>query len=54
MLFSQVEGEAQSEQDALDTFFDAVGQGPSNAKVTKVDKQDRDVVEGETEFEIRK
>jgi hypothetical protein len=38
----------------LDTFFHAVGQGPPAAEVTNVEKHERDVVEDESEFEVRR
>jgi acylphosphatase len=49
----QVEGEAQGEEDAIAAFLKHVDKGPRHAHVVKLDKEDREVVEGETEFEIR-
>ncbi|KAH6682260.1 acylphosphatase [Plectosphaerella plurivora] len=51
---NKVEGEAQGEQDVLDRFFKDVDQGPRSAKVVKLDKEDRDVVDGEEAFEVRR
>ncbi|KAL6858371.1 Acylphosphatase-like domain-containing protein [Trichoderma novae-zelandiae] len=49
-----VEGEAQGSNDVMQKFFEAIGKGPSHANVTKVVKEDRDVVEGEGAFEVRR
>ncbi|KAH6606384.1 acylphosphatase [Trichoderma cornu-damae] len=49
-----VEGEAQGDDDVMQKFLEDVGQGPSHAKVTKVVKQDRDVVQGDGPFEVRR
>ncbi|KAG8165237.1 hypothetical protein KVR01_005512 [Diaporthe batatas] len=48
-----VEGEAQGNEDVLQTFLKDVDSGPAGAKVVKLEKEDRDVVEGETGFEVR-
>lgn len=50
----QVEGEAQGEEDAITAFLKDVDKGPSHAHVVKLEKQDRDVVEGEKDFEVRR
>ncbi|KAL7791019.1 Acylphosphatase [Trichoderma ceciliae] len=49
-----VEGEAQGDDDSMQRFFKDVGQGPSHARVTKVVKEERDVVEGDGSFEVRR
>lgn len=51
---TQVEGEAQGDDDIMERFFNDVGQGPSHAQVTKVVTKDRDVVEGDGRFEVRR
>jgi acylphosphatase len=38
----------------MQKFFDAIGKGPSHSNVTKVVKEDRDVVEGDSSFEVRR
>lgn len=53
-MHTQVEGEAQGDDDIMQKFFKDVGQGPGHAKVTKVVKEDRDVVEGDGTFEVRR
>ncbi|KAH8775522.1 Acylphosphatase-like domain-containing protein [Diaporthe sp. PMI_573] len=50
---NKVEGEAQGDDDVLQTFLKDVDTGPPGSKVVKLDKEDRDVVEGETGFEVR-
>ncbi|TFB06151.1 Acylphosphatase [Trichoderma ghanense] len=49
-----VEGEAQGSEDVMQKFFEAIGKGPSSADVTKVVKEARDVVEGESTFQVRR
>ncbi|KAH6626022.1 Acylphosphatase-like domain-containing protein [Chaetomium sp. MPI-SDFR-AT-0129] len=51
---NKVEGEAQGEESALATFLKHLDTGPSHARVVKLDKEDREVVEDETGFEIRR
>lgn len=50
----QVEGEAQGSEDIMQMFFNDINKGPSHANVTKVVKEDRDVVEGDGPFEVRR
>ncbi|KAK4250472.1 hypothetical protein C7999DRAFT_11732 [Corynascus novoguineensis] len=50
----KVEGEAQGEEDAVAAFLKHINIGPRHAHVVRLDKEDREVVEGETEFEIRR
>jgi acylphosphatase len=50
---SKVEGEAQGDDDAIQTFLKDVDTGPPGSKVVKLDKENRDIVEGETGFEVR-
>ena len=50
----QVEGEAQGEDDALKAFLKDVDKGPSHAHVVRLDKEDREIVEGEKDFEVRR
>ncbi|PON27340.1 hypothetical protein TGAM01_v203721 [Trichoderma gamsii] len=51
---TQVEGEAQGDDDVMQKFFKDIGQGPSHSKVEKVVTEDRDVVEGDDTFEVRR
>lgn len=50
----QVEGEAQGDDDIMQRFFKDIGQGPSHSKVEKVVTEDRDVVERDGAFEVRR
>jgi acylphosphatase len=50
----QVEGEAQGEEDAITAFLKHVNNGPRHSQVVRLDKEDREVVDGEVEFEIRR
>ena len=50
----QVEGEAQGDEEAIAAFLKDVDKGPRHAHVVKLDKEDRDAVEGETAFEVRR
>ena len=50
----QVEGEAQGDADTITTFLKDVDRGPSSAKVVRLDKEDRETVEGESVFEVRR
>ncbi|KAI0974485.1 acylphosphatase [Xylaria arbuscula] len=49
-----VEGEAQGSPDAIKEFLKAVDQGPRHAQVVKLDKESRELIQGETQFEIRR
>ncbi|GFP52320.1 hypothetical protein ACSS6W_003639 [Trichoderma asperelloides] len=49
-----VEGEAQGDDDIMQKFFKDIGQGPSHATVDKVVTEDRDVVERDGKFEVRR
>ncbi|KAK3394593.1 Acylphosphatase-like domain-containing protein [Podospora didyma] len=51
---NQVEGEAQGEDDAVQSFLKDVDKGPKHSHVVRLDKEDRDVVEGETDFSVRR
>ncbi|KAJ8120523.1 hypothetical protein ONZ43_g2788 [Nemania bipapillata] len=50
----KVEGEAQGSHEAIKQFLKAIDQGPRHARVVKLDKEDRESLEGETHFEIRR
>ncbi len=50
----QVEGEAQGDEVAIASFLKDIDRGPRHAKVVRLDKEDRDVVDGETGFEVRR
>ncbi|KAL2685523.1 hypothetical protein Neosp_006623 [[Neocosmospora] mangrovei] len=47
-----VEGEAQATEDILTKFLKDVDYGPRHARVTKVVKEDREIVEGEDTFDV--
>ncbi|KAF4973896.1 hypothetical protein FZEAL_9153 [Fusarium zealandicum] len=49
---SKVEGEVQGSEEVLTKFFKDVDNGPGHAKVTKVAKEDREVEEGESGFDV--
>ncbi|KAK4178821.1 Acylphosphatase-like domain-containing protein [Triangularia setosa] len=51
---NKVEGEAQGQDDALAKFLKEVDKGPKHSHVVKLDKEVRDVIEGEEGFEIRR
>ncbi|KAK0628459.1 Acylphosphatase-like domain-containing protein [Bombardia bombarda] len=51
---NKVEGEAQGKESALTLFLKDVDKGPKIAHVVRLDKEDRDVVEGEEGFVIRR
>ncbi|KAI0864202.1 acylphosphatase [Xylaria cubensis] len=50
----KVEGEAQGSPDAIKQFLKAIDEGPRHARVVKLDKEDRELVEGESRFEVRR
>jgi acylphosphatase len=50
----QVEGEAQGEDASLAEFLKDVNSGPRGSHVVRLDKEEREVIEGEGEFEIRR
>jgi acylphosphatase len=49
----QVEGEAQGSPDAIKQFLKHIDEGPTHAKVVKLDKEERDVKDGESKFDVR-
>jgi acylphosphatase len=49
-----VEGEAQGSADAIKQFLKAIDQGPRLARVVKLDKEHREVIDGELQFEVRR
>ncbi|PSR76883.1 Acylphosphatase [Coniella lustricola] len=49
----KVEGEAQGEKNKITDFLKELNKGPSHATVSKVNHEQRDVVEGEAAFEVR-
>lgn len=51
---TQVEGEAQGEEPSLSNFLKDVDSGPRGSHVVRLDKEEREVVEGEEEFLIRR
>jgi len=50
----KVEGEAQGHPDAIKQFLKAIDRGPRYARVVKLDKEDRELIEGEIQFEVRR
>ncbi|KAH8910580.1 Acylphosphatase [Coniochaeta sp. PMI_546] len=50
---NKVEGEAQGDPEAIKSFLKDVDKGPRHSHVVRLDHEDRDLVEGETEFQIR-
>lgn len=46
----QVEGEAQGDEEVLKKFLKDVDNGPRHAHVVKLEKEERDVIEGEEGF----
>ncbi|KAK3904730.1 armadillo-type protein [Staphylotrichum tortipilum] len=51
---NKVEGEAQGDDDSIAAFLKHVDKGPRLAQVVRLDKEEREVVEGEEEFVIRR
>ncbi|KAK3693867.1 acylphosphatase [Podospora appendiculata] len=51
---NKVEGEAQGDEDAVKSFLKDVDKGPKHAHVVKLSKEDRDAVDGETGFVVRR
>ena len=49
----KVEGEAQGEESSITSFLEDIDNGPRSAKVVKLDKEDREVVDGESGFKVR-
>ncbi|KAI0199171.1 acylphosphatase [Astrocystis sublimbata] len=50
----KVEGEAQGSSDAIKEFLKVIDEGPRHAKVVKLDKEDRGLLDGESQFEVRR
>jgi acylphosphatase len=50
---NKVEGEAQGDPETLKKFLKDVDNGPRYAKVVRLDREERDLVEGEAGFEVR-
>ncbi|RDW69288.1 acylphosphatase [Coleophoma cylindrospora] len=51
---SKVEGEAQGDKEGIQNLLKDLDNGPRMAHVVKVEKEDKDVVEGEKAFEVRR
>ncbi|KAE9582858.1 hypothetical protein CGMCC3_g921 [Colletotrichum fructicola] len=51
---NKVEGEAQGEEDALKKLLKDLDDGPRSARVVKLDHEDRDLVDGEEGFLVRR
>ncbi|KAL8938918.1 MAG: hypothetical protein Q9216_003638 [Gyalolechia sp. 2 TL-2023] len=50
---NQVEGEAQGDDEAIQKLLKFLESGPPAANVTKVDKSEMDVKEGESSFTVK-
>lgn len=50
----QVEGEAQGDEESLKKFLKDVDEGPRSAKVVKLDQEERDLIEDEKDFLVRR
>ena len=50
----QVNGEAQGTDEGVDALLKFIKEGPKNARVGKVQTENRAVVEGEQDFEVRR
>jgi hypothetical protein len=53
LLFKQVEGQVQGEEELVEKLIADIHKGPSHALVEKIDRRDLDVVDGEADFEVR-
>ncbi|CAK7214392.1 hypothetical protein SCUCBS95973_002131 [Sporothrix curviconia] len=51
---NKVEGEVQGEEADVATLLQRLDRGPPMAHVVRFDKEDREVVEGEASFEVRR
>ncbi|GKT40102.1 uncharacterized protein ColSpa_00283 [Colletotrichum spaethianum] len=49
-----VEGEAQGDEDALKKLLKDIDEGPRSAKVVKLDQEERDLIEDEKDFLVRR
>ena len=50
----QVEGEAQGDETSVSQLMKDLKKGPTHALVSKLDVEDRELVDGESEFEVRR
>jgi acylphosphatase len=48
----EVEGEAQASEEVLSKFFKDVDDGPRSARVTKVSQEERQIIDGESDFAV--
>ncbi|CEI64102.1 hypothetical protein FVEN_g8952 [Fusarium venenatum] len=48
----KVEGEAQASEEVLSKFLKDVDDGPRSARVTKVSQEERQIIEGESDFTV--
>lgn len=53
VLYPQVEGEAQGTKDSIQSLLKDLDNGPRMANVVKVEKEEKEIVEGEKAFEVR-
>lgn len=49
--YSQVEGEAQGDEESLQKFVKDINEGPKHAHVVKVERSTIDIKDGESSFE---
>lgn len=50
----KVEGEAQGEEESIKHFLKDLDRGPPGAHVVRVDKTDKEIMDGESEFRKEK
>ncbi|KAI2629602.1 Acylphosphatase [Hypoxylon sp. NC1633] len=50
----KVEGEAQGHEDSVKSFLKELDKGPTHAHVVRLDKEHREVQDGEAHFEVRR
>jgi acylphosphatase len=53
LILAKVEGEAQGEEDGLQKLLKDLDRGPTHAHVVKLEKNEIELEDGETGFEIR-
>ncbi|RKU43809.1 hypothetical protein DL546_006428 [Coniochaeta pulveracea] len=51
---NKVEGEAQGHPNSVNNFLKDIDKGPRHSKVVKLDQEQRDIVEDETEFGVHR
>ncbi|OAA56581.1 acylphosphatase [Niveomyces insectorum RCEF 264] len=51
---NKVEGEVQGDEKTVEVFLQLLDRGPTSAKVVRFDKETRELVKDEAEFEVRR